>query len=80
MKQTKQRLFVLGEILTIAGVDYCNGFAVSHDVQYLIDYKSGISGSGHFKIGIITGKDVRMLWYGDVIETVTPCMLISCNG
>lgn len=80
MKQTKPRLFVLGEILTIDGIDYCNGFAVSHDAQYLSDYKSDISGSDHFKIGVVIGKDVKMHWHGDVIETVTPCMVISCNG
>lgn len=79
MKKAK-RVFILGEILTIDGIDYCNGFAVSPDVQYLLDYKSSISGSGHFKIGIIIGKDVKLIWYGDVIETVTPCMVISCNG
>lgn len=80
MKKAKQKLFILGEILTIGGIDYCNGFAVSHDVQYLLDYKSSISGSGHFKIGIVVGKDVKLPWYGDAVETVTPCMLVSCNG
>lgn len=80
MKKAKEKLFILGEILTITGVDYCNGFAVSHDIQYLLNYKSGISGSGHFEIGIILGKDVKMQWYGDVVETVTPCMLVSCKG
>lgn len=79
-KQTKQSIFVLGEILTIGGIDYCNGYAVSHDVQYLLDYKNEVLGCGHFKIGVIIGRDVKMLWHGDVVEKVTPCMIVACNG
>lgn len=60
-KQTKQGLFILGEILTIGGIDYCNGYVVSRDVQYLLDYKREVLGCEHFKIGVIIGKDVTML-------------------
>lgn len=79
-KQTKQTLFVLGEILTIGGIDYCNGYAVAPDLQYLLDYKNEVLGCGHFKIGVILGKGVSMQWYGDAVETVTPCMIVACNG
>ena len=77
MKQRKQKLFVLGEILTINGIDYCNGYAASHDVQHLLDYKQEALGCSHFKIGIVIGKETRQLWYGDVIEMVIPVMIIA---
>ena len=78
MKQnTKQLLFVLGEILTINGTDYCNGFAVSQDVQYLLDYKKQVLGCAHFKIGVVIGKETKMVWYGDRLETVNPVIIIA---
>ena len=78
MKQnTKQKLFVLGEILTINGIDYCNGYAVSYDVQYLLDYKQEVLGCSHFKIGVVVGKETKQLWYGERIESVIPVMIIA---
>ena len=78
MKQSNM-LFVLGEFLTIGGIDYCNGFAVSRDVQSLLNYKKEIPGSDNFKIGVIIGKEINRLWYGDRIETVNPVMIIATN-
>lgn len=72
-------LFVIGEFLTIGGIDYCNGFAVSRDLQHLLKYKKEIQGSDHFKIGVIIGKERNRLWYGDRIETVNPVMIIATN-
>lgn len=76
MKQSNM-LFVLGEFLTIGGIDYCNGYAVSYDVQYLLDYKREVLGCAHFKIGLVIGKETKQLWYGDRVETVNPVMIIA---
>ena len=78
MKQSNM-LFVLGEFLTIGGIDYCNGFAVSRDVQSLLNYKKEIPGSDNFKIGVILGKEINRLGYGDRIETVNPVLIIAPN-